>query len=211
MTYETDRQCRVEWGRWWAPYLGHHLENPDTSTSTTHGPLRNAHLSGGWNWDAERKKEYANYLEDPAHLAAISARHNRSKGARGPEEWAPPDNGLWCGYATDWTEIKQRWELTMTPVESEIVMDMLGTCEDPPRYEVEVVEGMAVVSGEDKAETESEERCTVAARRRLQPGNSESKGARAEAGDSRRRWCRARGTEMGRYSMRAVSSPSHGA
>ena len=50
----------------------------------------------------------------------------------------------------DWTEtpvprIKQRWELTMTPRESEIVMDMLGTCEDPPRYEVEVVEAMAVV------------------------------------------------------------------
>ena len=25
VTYETDRECRVEAGRWWAPHLGHHL------------------------------------------------------------------------------------------------------------------------------------------------------------------------------------------
>ena len=68
---------------------------------------------------------------------AISARHNRSKGSRGPEKWAPPDNALWCQYSTDWTEIKERWGLTMTPVESEIVMDMLGTCDDPPKVEVQ--------------------------------------------------------------------------
>ena len=26
VTYEDDRQCRVEAGKWWAPHLGHHLE-----------------------------------------------------------------------------------------------------------------------------------------------------------------------------------------
>ena len=88
------------------------------------------------------KEEYANYLEDDAHLIAISSRHNRSKGARGPEEWAPPDNMLWCEYATDWAEIKARWDLSMTPVESGIVMDMLGTCENPPEFEVEIRQAM---------------------------------------------------------------------
>ena len=141
-------ECRVEAGRWWAPYLAHHLENPAHLDVDHHVPLKNAYFSGGWAWDAERKQQYANYLEDPAHLIAISARHNRSKGARGPEEWAPPDNSLWCQYATDWAQIKQRWELTMTPVKSAIVMDMLGTCEDPPDFEVETRDGMEV--GEDK-------------------------------------------------------------
>ena len=84
VTYEDDRQCRVEAGRWWAPYLEHHLGNPGHIDVDHTVPLRNAHLSGGWKWDAERKEEYANHLENPAHLdgAAISARHNRSKGAR---------------------------------------------------------------------------------------------------------------------------------
>ena len=122
-----------------------------------HVPLRNAHLSGGWAWDAERKEQYANHLGDDAHLVAISARHNRSKGARGPEEWAPPDNDLWCQYALDWAEIKERWGLTMTPVESDIVMDMLGTCEDPVRFEVETREVMEVRTGEHRPTAEPDE------------------------------------------------------
>ena len=35
----------------------------------------------------------------------------------------------------------------MTPVESEIVMDMLGTCENPPKFEVEIREAMEVRVG----------------------------------------------------------------
>ena len=136
VTYETDRECRVESGRWWAPHLGHHLGNPGHIDVDHHVPLKNAHLSGGWKWDAATREQYANFLGEENHLVAISARHNRSKGARGPEEWAPPDNALWCEYALGWTEIKHRWGLTMTPYESDIVMDMLHTCEHPPRYEV---------------------------------------------------------------------------
>ena len=94
-------------------------------------PLKNAHLSGGWAWDAATKEEYANYLREENHLVAISSQHNRSKGARGPEEWAPPDNALWCDYASDWAEIKERWALKMT--EPEAVVKMLGTCETPVR------------------------------------------------------------------------------
>ena len=147
VTFETDRECRVETGQWWAPHLGYHLGNPGHLDVDHHVPLKNAHLSGGWSWDAAKKEQYANYLGEENHLVAISSRHNRSKGARGPEEWAPPDNALWCDYATDWTSIKARWELTMTQVESEIVMDMLGTCENPPEYEVEIREAMEVRVG----------------------------------------------------------------
>ena len=152
--YEDEQECRVESGLWWAPHSGHHLENPRHIDINHHVPLKNAHLSGGWAWDPERKEQYANFLDDPAHLVAISSRHNRSKGARGPEEWAPPDNDLWCQYATDWAEIKATWGLTMTPVESEIVMDMLGTCEDPPAFEVETRDIMRVKVGVDKPTAE---------------------------------------------------------
>ena len=157
VTYEDDRECRVETGRWWAPFLAHHLGNPSHLDVDHHVPLKNAHLSGAWAWSPEMKEEYANYLEDPDHLVAISSRHNRSKGARGPEEWAPPDNGIWCDYATDWAAIKEKWELTMTPVESEIVMDMIGTCQNPPEYEVEIREAMEVMVGVHKPETTEEQ------------------------------------------------------
>ena len=150
VTYETDRECRVETGQWWAPHLGHHLGNPSHLDVDHHVPLRNAHDSGGWAWTPAEKEEYANYLGDPAHLVAISSRHNRSKGARGPEEWKPPDDGLWCQYAQDWAEIKSRWDLTMTEPEAEAVTEMLHTCENPPMVEVEVWVALETVTGEQK-------------------------------------------------------------
>ena len=90
-------------------------------------PLKNAHNSGGWTWDTERKRDYANSLADPDHPIAVTSRANRSKGAKGPDEWKPPDETYWCRYDTDWTEIKAHWNLTMTEAEAEAVQDMLGT------------------------------------------------------------------------------------
>ena len=51
----------------------------------------------------------------------------------------------------DWTEIKQRWGLTMTPYEADIVMDMLYTCEDPPTVEVEALDYVGSVAVKDKS------------------------------------------------------------
>ena len=68
VTFETEKECRVATGRWWAPYLAHHLGNPGHIDVDRHVPLKNAHLSGGWRWDAATKEAYANYLEDPDHL-----------------------------------------------------------------------------------------------------------------------------------------------
>ena len=51
----------------------------------------------------------------------------------------------------------------MTQVESEIVMDMLGTCENPPKVDVRTALGKA--TGEHKPTTEPEEsQCTGHAR-----------------------------------------------
>ena len=180
VTYEDDRQCRVEWGRWWATYLEHHLGNPGHIDVDHHVPLMNAHLSGAWAWSPEEKERYANFLTDPAHLVAISARHNRSKGARGPEEWAPPDNSLWCGYALDWTEIKHRWGLTMTPVESAIVMDMLGTCEVPPKFEVEMLDLLGSVTREERPTAEPQETVYGSCEEAAAAGEQRVQGSRGE-------------------------------
>ena len=70
----------------------------------------------------------------------------------------PPEQSYWCDYATDWTEVKARWELTMTERESEIVMEMLGTCVDPPAV-VTVVESYSApgtVTGEHEPEATEE-------------------------------------------------------
>ena len=95
-------------------------------------PLGNAHDSGAWEWPAERKERYANYLDDPQHLIAVTASANRSKGARGPDEWTPPDQSYWCQYAVDWVSIKSTWDLTVTEPELTALRDMLNACPNPP-------------------------------------------------------------------------------
>lgn len=66
-------------------------------------------------------------------MIAVTASANGSKGDKGPEDWKPPDEAYWCQYATDWTEIKARWVLTMTwaEAEAEAILEMLDTCENP--------------------------------------------------------------------------------
>ena len=125
---DTDK-CRVASGQWVAPFTGTVITDPGKLDIDHLVPLANAHRSGGHAWDADRKRAYANNLDDPSHLVAVTASANRSKGARGPEAWKPTDEGYWCQYATDWVAVKVEWDLTVTPAEFEALGEMVAKCE----------------------------------------------------------------------------------
>ena len=156
VTFETDRQCRVESGRWYGAFTGAYFEDPGNVDVDHMVPLKNAHNSGGWAWSPAMKEEYANNLGDDDHLIAVQDRANQSKGARGPDEWMPPDKTYWCEYAQDWTEIKARWDLTMTDPEAEAVVEMLQRCETPPEVVMEGWEALGTRVGEHKPEPTEE-------------------------------------------------------
>ena len=114
VSYRTDRRCRVSAGEWLAPYTSTVVTDPTKLDIDHMVPLGNAHQSGAWNWSAQQKEQYANYLRDPQNLIAVTASANRSKGARGPEEWKPENRSYWCQYAIDWVTIKDTLNLTVT-------------------------------------------------------------------------------------------------
>lgn len=132
VTFKSDSRCQVLSGEWYGAYVATTVTEASELDVDHLVPLANAHRSGGWSWSSERRERYANSLDDPDHLIAVTRGANRSKGAKGPEEWRPPDESYWCEYATDWIRVKATWELTATPAEVEALRDMLGTCASPP-------------------------------------------------------------------------------
>ena len=136
VTYRSDKQCQVETGQWFGAFTATTVREASKLDVDHFVPLANAHQSGGWTWTAKRKELYANSLDDPGHLIAVTAAANRAKGAKGPEEWRPTNEPYWCEYAVAWISVKQTWELTATPAETEALRDMLATCASTPRLTV---------------------------------------------------------------------------
>ena len=127
--YEDSRKCKVISGKWKGLYTGEEFNDPSDLDIDHMVPLANAHASGAWAWNDEKKSEYANDLSYERHLIAVDDSTNQSKGKKGPEEWKPPDQGHWCKYAIDWITIKNTWGLTATDAEATSLAEMLRACD----------------------------------------------------------------------------------
>jgi hypothetical protein len=132
VTYTNDSYCLVSTGKWYGSYTGQYYYNASELDIDHFIPLKNAHQSGGYNWSSAKKEEFANYRLDPNNLIAVNLSANRSKGARGPDEWKPSNTEYWCEYAYDWIRIKDFWNLTATQAEWDALVSMIETC--PPGF-----------------------------------------------------------------------------
>ncbi len=130
---EVDQDCRPLDGVWLSWYDGEEFRNPSDVDIDHMVPLAEAHDSGAATWPARRKAAYANDLDLPAALTAVSASSNRTKSADDPADWKPPLRSAWCQYAHDWIAVKVKWSLTADREEVEALRVMLRTC--PAGYE----------------------------------------------------------------------------
>ena len=126
--FTDERGCTVAGGVWVAPYTSTTVEVARSLDVDHMVPLANAHRSGAWAWNAQQKEDFANDMSFDHHLIAVTASANRSKGARGPEEWRPDDTSYWCEYAVNWITIKANWNLSAKADEWAALKEMLGTC-----------------------------------------------------------------------------------
>ena len=131
VTFKSPEECRVASGRWLGPYTGEVVTDPGKLDVDHMVPLENAHRSGAWAWDWERKRDFANYTGYDNHLLATTSSANRSKGSKGPEKWRPPLESYWCAYAIDWITVKNSWGLTVTEAEFGALQEMLAACPMP--------------------------------------------------------------------------------
>ncbi|MEX2659380.1 MAG: hypothetical protein WD232_06765, partial [Acidimicrobiales bacterium] len=98
--------CDVTSGAWMSIYDELEFTNPSELDVDHLVPLAEAWRSGAHAWSTERRAQFANHLDEPDHLIAVSASSNRSKGDRAPDQWRPPSEASWCRYATAWVSVK---------------------------------------------------------------------------------------------------------
>ena len=124
-------RCNLSGGRWVSLYDGRVFTGDGGGLDVDHMvPLAEAWESGAWAWSPERRRAFANDLENRFALLAVSASSNRSKGARDPAEWMPPDASSHCLYATYWRDTKVAWDLTFDQAEADALDGALATCKD---------------------------------------------------------------------------------
>ncbi len=117
--------CKVVTGLWFDPYTGRTFTSPQDLDVDHLVPLAEAHRSGGFAWTREKKRAYANDLENPGHLIAVELGANRRKGAKDPAGWMPPNESFHCAYVLAWIGVKDKWRLSMDEAESAAIERIL--------------------------------------------------------------------------------------
>jgi hypothetical protein len=128
----TGPKCALTGGSWYSPYDDQYLDSARKLDVDHLVPLAEAWDSGASAWTAKEREAYANDLDDPRALIAVSAASNRSKADQDPSTWLPPAAGYRCQYASDWVADKTRYQLSVDPGEEAALTEALAGCPDVP-------------------------------------------------------------------------------
>jgi hypothetical protein len=123
--FKTENGCNVSTGEWFDPYLGNTYFNSAELDLDHIVPLKFAHGHGADIWSRERKEAFANDLDN---LILVQASLNRQKGAKGLDEWLPPNHLYRCEYISRFNVIMSKYELKYIPTEQRIIDRMVKAC-----------------------------------------------------------------------------------
>jgi len=123
--------CSLSGGQWASIYDGRAEAGNGSGFDVDHlVPLAEAWDSGAYGWDRATRRRFANDLSYAHSLVAVSATSNRSKGAKDPAEWLPPDVAVHCWYAEAWIQVKTRWVLAVDEAEAQALRQLISRCGD---------------------------------------------------------------------------------
>ena len=125
------RNCIVTKGKLNDPYTNTTIEFKRGRKSSDLIPidhvvaLGDAWYSGAYQWDADRRRNFAN---DPINLQATNRESNTQKSAKNAAEWLPPNTAYQCEYVGRQITIKSTYGLSVTPAEKNAMEKVLATC-----------------------------------------------------------------------------------
>ena len=123
--------CKVLTGTLHDAYTGHTIEfrrgvRTSDDVQIDHiVPLAYAWHAGAYSWTDDQREAFAN---DPDELLAVDGPTNNAKGADGPAAWLPPSAAAWCGYASRWTALLNRYQLEAEPADAAKLDEISAGC-----------------------------------------------------------------------------------
>jgi hypothetical protein len=117
--------CKAVSGTWVDPYGGDTFTNAADLDIDHVVPLGYAAKHGGQNWSSEKKQQFAN---DTTQLLAVSAKENRSKSDKGPENYMPPKREFQCEYSKKWVATATKYGITVTEGDKRALKAGLQKC-----------------------------------------------------------------------------------
>ena len=118
--------CYVNTGTWKDPFSGKVFHRASELDVDHIIPLKWAHDHGGAQWTKIQKEAFAN---DPLNLLVVDDGLNQSKGAKGPNEWLPPNQAYRCEYLARWQTILKKYPtLKMTSAKNRIFNTLNHAC-----------------------------------------------------------------------------------
>ena len=129
------RDCVVLTGTLAEPYTGTTIQfqRGDKSSALVQidhvVALADAWRSGAWQWDAQRRQEFAN---DPENLLAVDGAENEDKSASSADQWLPPNVAFRCDYVKRQIAVKYAYGLSVTQAEQDAMATQLTTCSNDP-------------------------------------------------------------------------------
>lgn len=125
VAYKTQEECQVLNGAWYDPYSNEtYFASIDLDLDHI-VPLKYAHGRGGSHWDRMTRQAFAN---DADNLILVKASLNRQKGAKGLDEWLPPNHSYRCEYIDAFMNVMTKYSLTLVPTELRVVNKMQRAC-----------------------------------------------------------------------------------
>ena len=109
VTFRDERNCVVDRGRWISVFTNNIITDAGDIDIDHVVPLKWAWDSGAHSWAPQKREDFANAN---ANLIPVELELNRSKGARGIQEWLPPSNK--CEYIVRFIRVLTIYDLPIT-------------------------------------------------------------------------------------------------
>jgi 5-methylcytosine-specific restriction endonuclease McrA len=125
VSFKSEKQCNVLSGEWYDPYSSETF-TLSTDLDLDHiVPLKFAHGHGGSSWSRQQKAIFANDLDN---LILAQASLNRQKGAKGLNDWLPPNHQYRCEYIAHFNKVMSKYDLAYIPTEQRVVNRLVKAC-----------------------------------------------------------------------------------